>query len=490
MRDRNFVWDPGTFKILGINFSTNLSDIVRLNFSDKLDELKRDIAKWKRRPLSPLGKITLIKTLFVSKLTYLFLNLPDPQDDFLKEYEHTLMHFLWGSKTSKIKKQTVINSYEEGGLKMYDIYTSLSVLKISWLRRLEQAEDPSLPSADIYPALRKIKRYGDDFARSLLKNMDNSFWRDVVKHYLKLSDKYKPTCINEYAKEPIFYNSKIKRGGTTVFIAEWDEQNVTNIGDITDIHGNLLSYQDFREKYQGLARTNFLLYQGICTSIRKNYPREIINRQEDDNNRSKGLWFAIMNSNISIKSILNGSPGTPTAVLKWNILYPNINWKNIFKLCFHTTKDTTLQWFQARLLHRILPTAKYLKLCKISNSDLCTFCNENVETLEHLYWECGIVKVFWEEFTICLKEKCYNCARLTLNLNLILFGVSQNIRTDKPFDFILLYAKFYIYKCKLKNTLPYFETYLQQLKARINVEERSYKNNTTLWYPYKNLFIS
>ena len=126
-----------------------------------------------------MGKITLIKTLFVSKLTYLFLNLPDPPNEFLKEYEQTLMHFLWGSKTSKIKKQTVINLYEEGGLKMYDIYTSLSVLKISWLRRLEQAEDPPLPSSEyIYPALGKIKRYGDNFARSLLKNMDNSFWRD------------------------------------------------------------------------------------------------------------------------------------------------------------------------------------------------------------------------------------------------------------------------------------------------------------------------
>ena len=64
-----------------------------------------------------------------------------------------------------------------------------------------------------------------------------------------------------------------------------------------------------------------------------------------------------------------------------------------------------------------------------------------------------VVKVFWEEFTACLKEKCYNCARLILNLNLILFGVSQNIRTDKPFDFILLYAKFYIHKCKLNKDI-------------------------------------
>ena len=32
---------------------------------------------------------------------------------------------------------------------------------------------------------------------------------------------------------------------------------------------------------------------------------------------------------------------------------------------------------------------------------------------------------------------------------------------------------------QLKHTLPYFETYLQPLKARRHVEEKSYKNDIT-----------
>ena len=28
IRDRNFVWDPGTFKVLGITFSTDVGEIV------------------------------------------------------------------------------------------------------------------------------------------------------------------------------------------------------------------------------------------------------------------------------------------------------------------------------------------------------------------------------------------------------------------------------------------------------------------------------
>ena len=63
LRDRNFIWDPGTFKTLGITFSTNVDEIRHLNFIGKIDDIKREIARWEKRHLTPLGRITIIKTL-------------------------------------------------------------------------------------------------------------------------------------------------------------------------------------------------------------------------------------------------------------------------------------------------------------------------------------------------------------------------------------------------------------------------------------------
>ena len=143
---------------------------------------------------------------------------------------------------------------------------------------------------------------------------------------------------------------------------------------------------------------------------------------------------------------------------------------------------------QTRLIHRILPIAKYLKMCNIINNDICTFCNEEKETIENLFWECRVVEQFWDEFTKCLREKCFNCARLNLNIEFVLFGTTQNTTTDKPFDFVLLYAKFYIYKCKLQTTLPALTTFLHQLKLRLHLEESTYQNNNANWYPYKHIF--
>ena len=50
----------------------------------------------------------------------------------------------------------------------------------------------------------------------------------------------------------------------------------------------------------------------------------------------------------------------PTAVLKWNISFPDLNWKLIFAKCFKISNDTKLQRFQIRMLYRILSTNRYL----------------------------------------------------------------------------------------------------------------------------------
>ena len=48
----------------------------------------------------------------------------------------------------------------------------------------------------------------------------------------------------------------------------------------------------------------------------------------------------------------------------------------------------------------------YTFLCKIgiTDSELCTFCNEYPETLNHLFWECAYTSEIWEEIHEWIKE--------------------------------------------------------------------------------------
>ena len=60
--------------------------------------------------------------------------------------------------------------------------------------------------------------------------------------------------------------------------------------------------------------------------------------------------------------------------------------------------------------------------------------------------QCEHNQSFWVRFEMYLKEKSFNCARFSINPTLILFGHDGKTTTDEGFDFILLHAKFFVYK--------------------------------------------
>ena len=56
----NLDWNPGTFTVLGIVFSTDVLEIVTINFENKVNEMKKVLNAWSRRNLTPFGRITVI----------------------------------------------------------------------------------------------------------------------------------------------------------------------------------------------------------------------------------------------------------------------------------------------------------------------------------------------------------------------------------------------------------------------------------------------
>ena len=496
LRDRNFIWDPGSFKILGITFSVDLDEIVRLNFKDKIDEVKRDLAKWSKRNITPIGKITVIKTLIVSKLTYLLINLPDPPDIFLQEIDSILTKFLWGGNTCKIKKSTTYKNYHEGGLKMYNVYSSLSAFKLSWIKRIETYNEEECLSLRLYPCLNKLNVYGSAYPGHIRKTIKNQFWLDVLKHLekvMKIPVKISQDTMHSTYREPLLFNSNLKRDNKILTSLTWTENNIIYISDLmTDDCSNFISFETFKTKYINTQGINFLEFNGVVRAARQ-FLNKVKHNPVNTTMCSFWVWDAIRAGNSKVRECLDQNDVPPTATLKWNTYYPGLVWKTIFVKCFKTTIDTQLQWFQARILHRILPTRKYLNMCKIVDSPNCLFCDVFEESLCHLFWECCHVKKFWIDLEDMLKRNCYNCARFTFKEELVIFGASTNITTDKAIDFLILLAKFYIYKCRFIETIPNCVSFILILKKRLEIERISairrnkFSQFQMMWYPYRKL---
>ena len=503
MRDRNFTWDPGgrtdsKFKYLGLFFSTNIKNIVNLNYEKKYSEIEKTLKTWGKRFLTPFGKITVIKTLALSKLTYLFMNLPDPPEDFLKQIDQLFFKFLWNSNHHRISKKQSCMEQIEGGLNMVNVYDFIAQMKLKAIKKLFENSDAINVALIMYPIMKKLQKMSDEYVNVLINTMNNPFWHDVLKHVKRFLDTCKPTDYHEFICERIFFNKNIKIDGHTICYNNFIANNVIQFCDVMKEteNGNVrfLSYIEFVQKYPNM-QNNFLQYHGLLQSIKEYMTKLNINFENVINVQEPVGWQLILKSSKqTIKEKLRGDIPKHKSILKWERNFDNLCWKNIYYKCFKSTSDTKLKWFQFRLLFRILPTNRYLKIMKIKDIDLCIFCNEVEETLDHLFWDCNVVKQFWA----CIENQFINnlphVHSLTLCKELILFGSKQNIYTDRPFDIMILYAKFFIWSSRFSNTRPIGEAFLKQLKIKFKMEKMYSQNSNQKdmhreWAPYLNFIF-
>ena len=75
--------------------------------------------------------MTIIKSLLIPKYIYVCSILPAPKE-LLRELNKILFKFLWKG-VDKVTRASVINEYEEGGLRMVDLECMVKSLRLAWL---------------------------------------------------------------------------------------------------------------------------------------------------------------------------------------------------------------------------------------------------------------------------------------------------------------------------------------------------------------------
>ena len=110
-------------KILGVYYSFDKNLENQENFINLILKIEKLLRFWRMRNLSITGKITVFKTLTISKIVHLalvkvILNSVIPELDKMKK------HFVWKNGNPKIKQDTL----ENGGSKNVDITFKIIVL--------------------------------------------------------------------------------------------------------------------------------------------------------------------------------------------------------------------------------------------------------------------------------------------------------------------------------------------------------------------------
>ena len=69
-------WGATDFSFLGIEFSVEITKIPEMNFSKVISKIEKLLTGWTKRCLTPIGKVTVIKNLAISKLNHIIMACP------------------------------------------------------------------------------------------------------------------------------------------------------------------------------------------------------------------------------------------------------------------------------------------------------------------------------------------------------------------------------------------------------------------------------
>ena len=470
-------WEKGPIQLLGVTISENTKDNYELNFLPKLKVMKNLLNIWKQRKLSLKGKITVINSLIISLFVYSITNLRTP-DTVLDEIDKAIFDFLWDGKKAKISRKVIQGSISMGGLKMPDIYLKAKAFRLMWLKRALM--NPNKTWVKIINAfLQDIKfidliQTNSTIDKTMLSRLPH-FYADILTDWSGFAKLHIENAC-DVKMQSLWYNQYISIDKKAVFWKQWYNKGISKVSDILTAEGTFMSQHELSTNY-GL-KISFLEALQIRQSLPHNW-RQLLLTQQEYKEQPKGILIYDINRKCNIDFLSLSSKDVywalfkqenksvkPACTNKWEETF-NFNdkeWSDIFCMPFKVCKETRLQTFQYKIIHRIFGCNHWLHNIKVKGSPNCEFCNED-DTIIHYFIGCRGLEQFWESFMVWWKN-ITDC-NIILNEFTVLFGTNIPTREAEMFNYCMITAKLYIYEQKRQEKAVYFYSFLPYLKNKV-----------------------
>ena len=294
---------------------------------------------------------------------------------------------------------------------MLDLQKFILSLKSKWITRILDKTNHG-QWKKIY--LRRLKLYGSELnfecelSKSDIEAMfkKGSFLSDILSSWNKIKN-IKLNGNKEVYSKVIWNNSNLRIANKPYFFQSWFDRGIKCL---KHIHNNtskrFYSFIDLVDKYN-LPASDFLKYMSLVASIPMSLKNALNNEYNNNSNstRSIDILTKLLKTKEANKFLYTYQSSNEhlddiPSQLKWASYFENenLNWDTIYSNIFTSTIDTKLRNFQYKYLFRIIPTNKRLFTQNIANSNLCDFCNMDIETIQHLFWECNLFQIYQNNF--------------------------------------------------------------------------------------------
>ena len=462
-----------TVYALGVYFSYDEELATKRNFFEKLPKLKKILNIWSSRDISIYGRVNIVKTLAISKLTFV-CSVVDTPKGFTDEVNNIIFDYIWKYKNPKLKKTTIIKNKKDGGLNMLDFTLFDNALKIVWVKRLCTNDErpwkfiPLSLLSNVGGSLLFQCNYNIQFL-PLNENLPK-FYRDIIFHWQKIKN-INPKTKGDVLNQIIWNNQFIRVNKLSVFFPAWNKVGTEKLSCLFDNEGNtLLSLTTFMQKYN--VKCNFLQYYSLLSAIPQEWKTML--KQECSLPSTEYVTPSIekLTCKIIYNTLLNHQHFPPPTAEKRLIEY-GFNFQErqkIYSLPFRVTNEVKLSVFQYKIVHNILYTNKLLHKMKKKQQPDCPYCHGIDQTPLHLFVECLIAKLFWNKFTKWYNDTCGGT--IALEQNEIIYGVLRYTSSCSTLNHLIIIGKYFLYINGVHDEKwPQFTDFVTLVNEKIELEK-------------------
>ena len=313
-------------------------------------------------------------------------------------------------------------------------------------------------------------------------SITSHFWKDVLKAWSEYRY-YNPIKYKDILAQPIWNNSHLKIDHKVFFDKTLAESGIYYMRDIIMQNGMFKSFSVICNEYN-CSKSSYLRYFAIVSAVGATWKKVL--REPDELGfdlhapfQDEGLenFLALKRPtqhvyNFFIKKLCKNN-SYANNLTKWandtnQTLENLILWSNRFLIPFKSTLDTKIRTFQFKFLHRRIATNDYLCKIGVKQTPLCNFCENDGQSLIHLFYKCERVKQFWNEVHSWMQEQ-----GMTDSVNFSMLDVCFGIwsRGHELSNTLILYGKHFIYRQKYQGKQLIFQLFKKEIMNLEKVEK-------------------
>ena len=122
-------------------------------------------------------------------------------------------------------------------------------------------------------------------------------------------------------------------------------------------------------------------------------------------------------------------------------------WVNMYTIPFNLRFDNFLKDIQFKIIHRIVGVNKFLYKIGITDSPRFEFCNLHIQSIEHLFYSCFLIKTFWLNVSRDLQDSQLIENQLSEMDVIRGYGIDCT-KICLAVNQIILFGKRFIFNCK------------------------------------------